>query len=201
MKQMLTPKKLLIVFMVMALMGLGATGYAYRGDDFGDKWDDYCHGWQKGGAGYGGGGQGYGKGPRGRGGFGGKGCLRGWAGGANLSEDQIKALTEARDAFREATRDLRAQIKSKRFELRSEFVKTTPDVEKLKTLQKELSDLKAQFDQKRLEHRLKIKSIDPDLPCGKGWRSGRGHGYGRGCGYGRGFRHGYGGYGRGSDSN
>lgn len=200
MKKMLTPKKLLIALMVMAMMGLGATVYAYRGDYFGERLDDYCYGWQKGGAG-GGGNQGYGKGP-GRGGFGGRGCFRGWAGGANLSEEQLKELTEARDAFREATLDLRAQIRSKRFELKSEFVKSTPDVEKLKTIQKELSDLEAQFDQKHLEHRLKMKAINPDMPCGKGWRQGRGHGYGRGCGYGRGFRHGHGGgYGRGFGPN
>ncbi len=184
-------KKLLIGLMILVVLGIGVTSFAYRGHGFGNDSDDHCFGWQKGGHGYGAdmGNRGYGKGALGKQGVGGKGCLRRGAGSANLSEDQIKQLTEACNAFREATRELRSQIKSKRLELESEFVKTAPDVEKLKTLEKELSDLKAQFSQKRIDQRLKMKTINPDLRCGKGWKSGRGCGQG----YGRGQGHGYGG--------
>jgi len=170
-------KKLLVVLTVLAVLGIGATGFAYRGGCLGNESDDYCYGWQKGGAGYGAdmGYRGYGKG-----------YFHGRAGRYNLNEDQIKQLTEMRNAFLEATRELRSQIQSKRFELESEFVKTKPDVEKLKTLQKELSEMKAQFAQKRIDHRLKMKAVHPDLPCAKGWKSGGGfgHGYGHGrrCG-------------------
>ncbi len=199
MRRNFTKKKLLIVLTVLAVLGLGATGFAYRGQCLGNDFDDYGCGWYRGGSGYGAdmGNRGSEKGFMGNQGVGGKGCLRRGAGSANLSEDQIKQLTEACNAFREATRELRSQIKSKRLELESEFVKTAPDVEKLKTLEKELSDLKAQFSQKRIDQRLKMKTINPDLRCGKGWKSGRGcgQGYGRGQGqgYGRGQGHGYGG--------
>jgi Spy/CpxP family protein refolding chaperone len=174
-------KKLLVVLTVLAVLGIGATGFAYRGHCLGNDFDDYCKGWQKGGHGYGADMEKRGCGKRfsGKQGVGGKGCFRK---GANLNEDQIKQLTEMCDTFREATIELRSQIKSKRLELESEFVKTAPDVEKLKTLQKELSELKAQFAQKRIEQRLKMKAVHPDLPCGKGWKSGGGHGAGRGCG-------------------
>jgi len=182
-------KKLLVALTVLAVLGIGATGFAYRGQCLDNQFDDYCQGWQKGGHGYGAdmGNRGCGKrfsgkqgvGGKGGKGVGGKGCFRK---GANLNEDQIKQLTEACSAFQEATRELRSQIKSKRLELESEFVKTAPDVEKLKTLQKELSELKAQFAQKRIDQRLKMKAVHPDLPCGKGWKSGGGHGAGRGCG-------------------
>ncbi len=174
-------KKILIVLTVLAVLGIGATGFAYRGQCLGNQSDDYCRGWQKGGPGYGAdmGNRGCGKRFSGKQGAGGKGCLRK---GADLSEDQIKQLTEACSAFREANSELRSQIKSKRLELESEFVKTKPDVEKLKTLQKELSDLKAQFAQKRIEQRLKMKAVHPDLPCAKGWKSGGGFGHGNGHG-------------------
>ena len=181
-------KKLLVVLTVLAVLGIGATGFAYRGGCLGNESDDYSRGMQKRGAGYGAdmGIRCYDKGSLGKQGVGGKGCFRGRAGGDNLNKDQIKQLTETCNAFREATRELRSQIKSKRLELESEFVKTKPDVEKLKTLQKELSDLKAQFAQKRIDQRLKMKAINPDLPCGKSWKSGggSGHGYGHGrrCG-------------------
>jgi len=170
-------KKLLIVLTVLAVLGIGATGFAYRGGCLGNQSDDYCYGWQKGGPGYGAymGSRGCGKMLSGKQGVGGKGCFRK---GADLNKDQIKQLTETCNAFREANSELRSQIKSKRLELESEFVKTKPDVEKLKTLQKELSEMKAQFSQKRIDQRLKMKAINPDLPCGKFRKSG--------CGFGRG---------------
>ncbi|MDM8542538.1 periplasmic heavy metal sensor [Desulfococcaceae bacterium HSG9] len=177
-------KKLLIVLTVLAVMGIGSTGFAYKGQCFGNQSDDYyCRGGQKGGHGCGAAMQnrGCGKGLMGKQGAGGKGCLRK---GAALNEDQIKQLTEACNAFQESTKELRSQINSKRLELESEFVKTKPDVEKLKTLQKELSELKAQFAQKRMEQRLKMKAVHPDMPCAKGWKSGGGFGKGKGAGRG-----------------
>ena len=47
-------KKLLIVLTVLAVLGIGTTGFAYKGQCFGNQSDDsYCRGGQKGGHGCG----------------------------------------------------------------------------------------------------------------------------------------------------
>ena len=87
---------------------------------------------------------------------------------ANLSDEEIQKLDEARTAFFEATRDLRRHIYQKRLALLSELSKENPSAEIAKALQQEISDLKAQLAQKRLDHILAIREINPDL----GWRFG-----------------------------
>ena len=134
----------------------------------------------------------------------GYGMQRGWADGpgfrgyggrgyqSDLSDEDLAKLDKERQAFFDATSDLREQLYQKELELRSEIAKPEPDTKKAAGLQAEISNLEGQLDQKRLEQRIKMKK---DFP-----RSGyMGQGYGprgMGRGMGRGM-YGGGGYGRG----
>lgn len=82
-------------------------------------------------------------------------------GTANLTEEQVEQLKEARATFQEATQDLRMELKSKRLALQSELVKKEPDVKKAKTLQKEISALNAELAQLRIDQILEVKKIAP----------------------------------------
>lgn len=82
---------------------------------------------------------------------------------ANLTDDEIKKIDEARKVFFEATKDLRQSIYEKEFELSSVLAKKVLDLEKAKALQKELSTYKAQFDEKKIEHIVQMKKINPYL--------------------------------------
>lgn len=163
--------KIFMVLAIVAVLGIAVTSFA---------------GWGRGHGGYGSHmGPGYGMhrgwadGPRGYGG-------RGYQ--SDLSAEDITRLDKERQAFFEATSDLRENLYQKELELRSELAKTEPDAKKAAGIQKEISNLESQFDQKRLEHRIKMRK---DFP-----RSGyMGQGYGH-RGMGRGMQGG-GGYGRG----
>ena len=115
--------------------------------------------------------------------------------GTQLSEEQLKAVEEERQAFWKATQSLRQNLYAKELELRSELAKENPDAKKALALQKEISALEASLDEQHIEHRLKMQQIAPD--AGRGYmmgRRGKGSG-GYGPGYGRGG--GRGGYGPG----
>lgn len=78
-----------------------------------------------------------------------------------LSEEQTEKLQAARTEFQTDTRDLRTELQSKKLVLRSELVKTEPDANVAKALQKEISALNAELAQKRIEHILEMKKIAP----------------------------------------
>ncbi|MFC1828239.1 Spy/CpxP family protein refolding chaperone [Thermodesulfobacteriota bacterium] len=166
--------KILVIISVVAMVGFAATAFAgwgmgpgHRG--WGMGYGDYGQGTGETGPGYGRG-SGY--------------CGQGYA--ANLSEEDLQKVEEARKAFFEDTEDLRQNIYQKRLELRSEFAKEKPDADKISGLQKDISELQGQLDQKRVNHMLEMKKINPNAGS-KGWgSSGRGYakrGYGRGPGY------------------
>ena len=167
--------KFFIVLAVVAVFAIAATSFA---------------GWGRGQMGYG-----YHMGP-------GYGMHRGWGQGprgyddqgyqSDLSNEDIAKLDKERQAFFEATSDLRENLYQKELELRSELAKPEPDAKKATGIQKEISNLESELDQKRLDHRIKMRK---DFP-----QSGfRGDGYGpRGRGMGRGMYGGGGGYGPGS---
>jgi len=166
--------KIFMVLTIAAVLAVAATSFA---------------GW---GRGHGGGG--YHMGP-------GYGMHRGWGQGprgyddqgyqSDMSDEDMANLDKERQAFFEATSDLRENLYQKELELRSELAKPEPDAQKAAGIQKEISNLESQLDQKRLDHRIKMRK---DFP-----RSGyRGDGYGpRGRGMGRGMYGGGGGYGSG----
>jgi len=157
--------KILMVLAIVAVFAIAATSFA---------------GWGRGHRGYGMHG-GWGQGPRGY-------DAEGYQ--SDLSEEDIAKLDKERQAFFEATSDLKEELYQKELELRSELAKPEPDAKKAAGIQKQISNLESQLDQKRLDHRIKMRK---DFP-----QSGyRGDGYGpRGRGMGRGM-YGGGGYGRG----
>lgn len=148
--------KLILMFTVIAIAGLGTYARADMGMGYG-------YGRHHGPAGHH-----YGYGSQGYGGFWGK-----------LSEDEIKRFQDEREAFFEATREIRQQLYQKRLELRSELAKKDPDPEKAVALQKEIAELWGQLGRKRLGHILKLKKINPDVgrgPMGFGMMGTRGYG-------------------------
>ena len=102
---------------------------------------------------------------------------------ANLSEEEVQKLNQAREKFFEDTRDLRQNIRQKQLALRAEFAKTSPDEKVALEIQKEISTLKAQMAEKRLMHRLEMKKINPYLGFGG---QGKGKGGKRGGYYAKG---------------
>ena len=166
--------KIFMVLAIVAVLAIAATSFAGWGRG---HWG-YDHHM---GSGYGMQ-RGWGQGPRGYGG-------QGYQG--DLSDEEIAKLDKERQAFFEATSDLREKRYQKELELRSELAKPEPDAKKAAGLQQEISDLESQLDQKRLDHRIKMKKDFPDFGAG-------GYGYGpRGKGMGR-VTYGGGGYGPGS---
>jgi len=100
----------------------------------------------------------------------------GWGAFGNLSEEDIKKLDEERQAFFEATKDLRREVYQKRLELASEMARQNPDPARAAAIQKEISDTKARLAQKHLDHLFRIRKINPDL--GLGFRGGNHMGFG-----------------------
>jgi len=115
----------------------------------------------------------------------------------NLTTEQKSNLDTLDRKFYEETRDLRDQVWTKSRELDSVLNSSDPDLDKARTLQKEISALRAKLDEKSVAYELEARKIAPD--AGYGWyghhRGPYGHmmGYGPGAGY---DRH-MGGYGRG----
>ncbi|MGD9078799.1 MAG: periplasmic heavy metal sensor [Desulfobacterales bacterium] len=162
--------KIFMVLAIVAVLAIAATSFAGWGRGGGRGWGGNCWG------------PGSGYGPRG---YGGQGYQ------SDLSDEDIARLDQERQAFFEATSDLREQRYQKELELRSELAKPEPDAKKASGIQTEISNLESELDQKRLEHRIKMKKDFPRFGY-------RGDGYGpRGKGMGRGMYRG-GGYGPGS---
>jgi zinc resistance-associated protein len=170
--------KILMVMVMILTIGTVGSALAYRNWNGPGQanWDcpNDGHGWKRGG----GPGQGPCDGPQNgaalrRGGGPGYGY-----GMENLSPEDAEKANQLRQAFFKKTETLRSDLRSKRFELRSELAKETPDLATAKNLQKELSGLEAQLDQERIEHRLEMRKVIPDT--GKGFKMGYGHRTGRG---------------------
>jgi len=109
----------------------------------------------------------------------------------NLTSEQKSKLDTLDRKFYEETRDLRDQIWTKSGELDVTLNATTPDLEKAKTFQQEISELRANLDEKRLNYELEVRKIIPDQRLGYGRNDGYGYGhmgnYGSGMGYGHGY--------------
>ena len=154
-------RNVMLVLAIVAMVGVGATAFAGWGRGWGHGPGYHHGGW--GGSGYG------------------PGAMMG-----NLSDEEIKALEEERQAFFKDTEKIRQELYSKELELRSEMGKENPDAAKAASLQTEISKLEAQLDQKRVDHMIKMRKLNPN--AGRGYMMGRGgKGYGRGgMGYGPG---------------
>ncbi len=78
------------------------------------------------------------------------------------------------EAFYRDTSEIRNQIRTKSAELDNLLNDPNPDLEKARSLQKEISELQARMDEKRLNHELEERKRNPED------RSGRGYGWGYG---------------------
>jgi len=92
---------------------------------------------------------------------------------ANLTEEQRSQLDKLHQKFLDETAQLRTQIVSKRAELNILLNTSSPDLEKAKALQKDISDLEAKIAQARIDSAFEARKINPDIPFGTGFS--RGH--------------------------
>jgi zinc resistance-associated protein len=164
MKKSMTAKWILVLA-IIGMLGIGAVAMADQGkgpgSGGGESWGDCPRGYGKGVEGE--------RGPR-------------WL--QDFTDEERQQLDAEREAFFDATSDLRQSIHQKKLELRAEMAKETPNVEIATNLQTEISGLKAEMAGKRLQHQFKVKEINPELGSmmgRKGDHSGHG-GYGGGRG-------------------
>ena len=106
--------------------------------------------------------------------------FRGYGYAPNLSKEELEKIEQQRNAFFEATRDIRQALYSKRLELRSEMAKKNADGKKASELQKEISDLGAQLGQQQIAHQIEMRKINPNL--GRGFGDRDASRFGRGSG-------------------
>jgi Spy/CpxP family protein refolding chaperone len=78
------------------------------------------------------------------------------------------------EAFYRDTSEIRNQIRSKSAELDTLLNGPNPDLERARSLQKEINELQAKMDEKRLNYELEERKRNPEA------RSGRGYGWGYG---------------------
>jgi len=91
------------------------------------------------------------------------GCGGGGCGGydTGLSESQIEDLRREKEAFYNATGDLRKSIVVKQRALAGELAQPNPDAARAGDLQNELNDLKGKFNQQYLQYVIAMKKIVP----------------------------------------
>jgi Spy/CpxP family protein refolding chaperone len=132
-------------------------------------------------------GMGMGYGPHSGGRLGGHGLCK----ALNLTPEQMQKVQALRESFFKETLPLRNDLMSKKLELRSLWLQTNPDEEKILAKQKEISTLRAQLGERAIKNRLEMRKIlTPEQQAqlanlrGREWG-----GHGRGCGYGPGPGH------------
>ena len=113
-----------------------------------------------------------------------------YGGYGNLSPEQRDQLNALDQKFYDETADLRNQMWTKSSELNAILSSANPDLEKAKTLQKEINDLRSKLDEKRLNYELEARKIAPQEQQGQAYAGGgygyHMRGYGPGMGYGPG---------------
>lgn len=103
----------------------------------------------------------------------------------NLSTEQRQQMDALHKKFYEDTKQLRKDLRDKRIELHDLLDTDTPDLEKAKAIQSEISSTQAKMAQKRVEFMVEKRKIAPDAGFGRGF--GRRLGFARsGGGYGPG---------------
>ena len=108
--------------------------------------------------------QGPGRGKGGTGIYGGRGDF-GYGfrtGYENLSTEQRQQLDALHKKFYEDTKQLRKGLRDKRIELHDLLDTDTPDLEKAKAIQSEISSTQAKMAQKRVEFMVEKRKIAPD---------------------------------------
>jgi Spy/CpxP family protein refolding chaperone len=132
--------------------------------------------------------------------------IEGLAARLDLSEEQVKAITEIQEQGRAKNQDLRKDMMRLQNELQGELLKDSPDAKAAAGLVAKIGELRTQLQQNRLEARLAVRQQltptqrDKMLLSGRGFGRGEGdggrgpgRGHGRGPGFGRGDCRGRGG--------
>jgi len=125
-----------------------------------------------------GGGRGWGRGP----------CYSGdvaGPAGLNLTAEQNEKIQALRLAHWKEIQPLQTAMFEKRSQLRTLWLETTPNEEKILKVNREIQAIKAQLDDKATKNRLQMLNVL--TPEQKAQVQSRGPGYGRGPGFGRGF--------------
>jgi len=80
----------------------------------------------------------------------------------DLSQEDANKLQAAREMFSDQTRELREKMDDKSYAIQKELDQPTPDRDKLKALQDDLSQLQSQFNAYALDYNLAVRNIVPD---------------------------------------
>jgi len=99
-------------------------------------------------------------GPRGKGNRGGEGWreVPSALASLNLTTEQSEKIRALRESFLKEITPIRAQLLSKKAELRLLWIQTKLDPDKIKTIQKEARDLWGQMQEKRTDFRLAFRN-------------------------------------------
>ena len=90
----------------------------------------------------------------------GKGEARCWkASDLNLSQEQMKGLDTLQQAFFRETQLLRAQIFSKRLELKELLTNSTTKIDSIRSKSAEISEHQAKLEEKSLEFLIKVRNL------------------------------------------
>jgi len=167
-------KKLLIIGVLV--VAVGVAGVAFARGPWGSGGHGPHHGYMTMGPGYGPG-TGYGQpGQPWRG-----------PGSENLTPEQTEKLQQLRQKAWEETKDLRAQLFSKRDELRGLHLQPDADKDAINKLEKEVFDLNQQLRTKHFSYRQEAEQIAPEVGGFYGPKSKRGFSRGFGSRPGRGY--------------
>ena len=88
-------------------------------------------------------------------------CWRDGRGYGSLTEEQRSQLDTVHQRFYEATAPLQDQIRAKSAELNALLTSPSPDAEKARALQKEISDLRAKLAEERVNFEVEVRKIAP----------------------------------------
>jgi Spy/CpxP family protein refolding chaperone len=85
---------------------------------------------------------------------------RGWrASELNLSSDQAKELDLIQQVYFRETQLLRAQLFSKRLELREILTNPTTKIESIRSKYSEINEIQSRFEEKAIEYLIKVRNL------------------------------------------
>lgn len=102
----------------------------------------------------------------------------------NLSAEQSEKVRALRESFLKETTDIRNQLFTKKAELRLLWIQSTPDVDKIRSVQNEIHSLIGQMQTKATDFRLAFRNLL--TPEQTSQLLSQGVGGGPGCNWGRG---------------
>ena len=100
----------------------------------------------------------------------------------NLTDEQQNELSQLDRKYFDQTTDLRNKLWAKRSELETILNSSTPDIDKAKAVQKDISDLRSKLDEKRIEYETEVRKLAPDATYRYHGRHMGGYGHMRGYG-------------------